>query len=246
MSGEFKKCPNGHYYQGTTCPYCGGSSGKGTTPTQSTRVDPMSENGTGTTKTTNGFGSGMGATTTKMPGGGGSKTTVVEPNGDTIVGGPGAKGNGGNPGTRTVFVDEEIEETPSGTVKEKVYRNTRKLVGWLITYSLEPMGVDFKLYEGRNIIGRDMNCNITINDSTVSSTHAVILFRSGKYSISDQQSSHGTFVNGEDIELEPRYLKDGDVIRMGNTVFMIRFALFDAGTRSYNRSYDPRQTIIDD
>ena len=101
-------------------------------------------------------------------------------------------------------------------------------------------------YEGRNIIGRDMNCNITVNDSTVSSTHAVILFRSGKYSISDQQSSHGTFVNGEDIELEPRYLKDGDVIRMGNTVFMIRFALFDAGTRSYNRSYDPRQTIIDD
>ena len=176
----------------------------------------------------------MGATTTKMPGGGGSKTTVVEPNGDTIVGGPGAKGNGGNPGTRTVFVDEEIEETPSGTVKEKIYRNTRKLVGWLVTYSLDSMGVDFKLYEGRNIIGRDMNCNITVNDSTVSSTHAVILFRSGKYSISDQQSSHGTFVNGEDIELEPRYLKDGDIIRMGNTVFMIRFALFDAGTKPNN------------
>ena len=247
MTGEnIKKCPNGHYYdylKNPTCPYCK-TSDKRPSPSQPTFVNPLSENGP--TKTTDGYGNETGATTTKMPGGGGPKTTVVEPNGDTIVGGPGAKGNGGNPGTRTVFVDEEIEETPSGTVKEKVYRNTRKLVGWLVTYSLDPMGVDFKLYEGRNIIGRDMNCNITVNDSTVSSTHAVILFRSGKYSISDQQSSHGTFVNGEDIELEPRYLKDGDVIRMGNTVFMIRFALFDAGTRSYNRSYDPRQTIIDD
>lgn len=230
MNGEFKKCPNGHYYQGPTCPYCGGSSGKGTTPTQSTRVDPMSDNGTGTTRTTNGFGNGTGTTKTRMPGGGGNNTTVVD-NGDTIVGGPGAKGNNYNPGTRTEFVDMDFEETPSGSFKEqKVYRNTRKLVGWLVTYSLDAMGVDFKLYEGRNIIGRDVNCNITINDSTVSSTHAVILFRSGKYSISDQQSSHGTFVNGEDIELEPRYLNDGDIIRMGNTVFMVRFALFDAGT----------------
>jgi hypothetical protein len=226
MSGEYKKCPNGHYYQGPTCPYCGGTSGNGTTPTQSTVVVPSSGDGTTTTK--NGFGSGTGTTDTNNLGGGGNNTTIVG-NGDTIVGGPGAKGNGYNPGTRTEFVDTDFEETSSGSIKEqKVYRNTRKLVGWLVTYSLDSMGVDFKLYEGRNIIGRDVNCNITINDSTVSSTHAVILFRSGKYSITDQQSSHGTFVNGEDIELEPRYLKDGDIIRLGKTILMVRFSLFDA------------------
>lgn len=229
MTGEnIKRCPNGHYYdyiKNPTCPYCKTSGNNGTSPTQSTIVNPLSGGGDGPTKTTEGFGNGLGGTKTKMPGGSGPNTTVVD-NGDTIVGGAGAKGNGINPGTRTVFVDEDIEETPNGTVKEKVYRNTRRLVGWLVTYSLDPMGVDFKLYEGRNIIGRDMNCNITINDSTVSSTHAVILFRAHKFSITDQQSSHGTFVNEEDIELEPRYLKDGDTIRMGNTVFMIRFALF--------------------
>lgn len=235
MSGEFKKCPNGHYYQGTTCPYCGTSGSNGTTPTQSTRIDPSSGGGNGPTTTTEGFGMGTGTTRTKMPGGGGPKTTVVEPNGDTVVGGVGANCRGFNPGNRTEFVDPEYEETPSGNIKEKmVFRNTRKLVGWLVTYSLDAMGVDFKLYEGRNIIGRDMNCNITVNDSMVSSTHAVILFRSGKFSISDQQSSHGTFVNNEDIELEPRYLKDGDIIRMGNTYFMVRFALFEAGTKRDN------------
>ena len=30
MAGKFKQCPNGHYYQGTSCPYCktrGGNAG---------------------------------------------------------------------------------------------------------------------------------------------------------------------------------------------------------------------------
>lgn len=201
---EFKKCPNGHYYQGATCPYCKPTDN---TTTSSTVLDPI------------GGGSG-----------GGQKTTVVGGLDETIVGGPNVgRGNGNGFSNRTVFADEEIKETAQGTVKEQKTRDTRKLVGWLVTYSLDAMGVDFKLYEGRNIVGREMGCNITVNDGLVSGKHAVLLFRAGKYSITDQQSSHGTFVNGEDIELEPRYLKDGDIIRMGNTVFMIRFALFDAG-----------------
>ena len=105
---------------------------------------------------------------------------------------------------------------------QRVYREVRKLVGWLVSYTLDPMGVDFKLYEGRNIIGRDMDCNITVNDNMVSSKHAVLLFRAGKYSVTDSQSSHGTFVNDVDIELEPYYLQDGDVIKVGQTVFKFR------------------------
>jgi pSer/pThr/pTyr-binding forkhead associated (FHA) protein len=87
------------------------------------------------------------------------------------------------------------------------------------------MGMDFKLYEGRNIIGRDLDCQITIADKTVSGKHALILFRAGKYSISDQQSTQGTFVNDEDINLEPRYLKDGDMIRIGQTVLKFRTSI---------------------
>ena len=73
--------------------------------------------------------------------------------------------------------------------------------------------------------GRDVDCNITINDGRMSGKHAVLLFRANKYSLTDSQSSHGTFVNDEDIELEPRYLKDGDIIRMGNTTFKFRTSL---------------------
>jgi hypothetical protein len=210
---DYKRCPNGHYYQGATCPYCKNVGGSNTS--SSTVLDPLS----------GGIGVGVGAgengeTATKMVGGFSDeqKTTVVGGLDAPVENGVG----GGNDfGKHTVFVDDEQGE-------QKV-RNTRKLVGWLVTYSLDPMGVDFKLYEGRNVLGRDMDCNITINDKLISGKHAIVLFRSGKFSITDQQSSHGTVVNGEDIELEPHYLKDGDIIRLGNTVFMIRMAMFDAG-----------------
>ena len=122
-----------------------------------------------------------------------------------------------SPNNRTVFGD--------GSDVSSGYRTTRKLVGWLVSYSLDKMGVDFKLYEGRNIIGRDMDCNITVNDGMVSGKHAVLLYRANKYSITDSQSSHGTFVNGEDIDLDPRYLSDGDTIKIGQTTFLFRTSL---------------------
>ena len=178
----------------------------------------------------------MGDQPTELANGGGNKTTVVgggnmgttqsQPmGGQTYV--SQNKGGGAPMSNRTVFGDDFDTGGTSAQGQQGTsqgYRSTRKLVGWLVTYSLDPMGVDFKLYEGRNIIGRDLDCNITVNDNMVSAKHAVILFRSGKYSITDQQSSHGTFVNGEDIDLEPRYLNDGDSINMGKTTFKFRTA----------------------
>lgn len=213
---EYKQCPNGHYYQGDHCPYC------------KTGASPAS-NTSSKTEVFGNYDSQLPTETmSNMGGGGGEKTTIVD--GATIV------SNQGMPnvpptaypmgGSRTVFGDEDETETvatPGGGEKQqRVYREARKLVGWLVSYTLDSMGVDFKLYEGRNIIGRDMDCNITVNDNMVSSKHAVLLFRANKYSITDSQSSHGTFVNDEDIELEPRYIKDGDVIKVGQTVFKFR------------------------
>ena len=145
--------------------------------------------------------------------------------GETIsVGGaPQPQGPTPSPSERTMIFEEEGFDAQG---QQQVYiRSRRKLVGWLVSYTLDEMGMDFKLYEGRNIIGRNADCQITIADKTVSGNHAVILFRAGKYSITDQQSSQGTFVNNEDIELEPRYLKDGDVIRMGQTLLRFRSSL---------------------
>jgi len=160
----------------------------------------------------------------------GTKTMINGTNDETIFAGKGQKTSGGYAGNRTVFGDTDDADNspvpgdrPGGNSKA---RFSRKLVGWLVSYTLDELGIDYKIYEGRNIIGRDIECNITVNDGRMSGKHAVLLFRANKYSLTDSQSSHGTFVNDEDIELEPRYLKDGDIIRMGNTVFRFRTSLF--------------------
>lgn len=206
MASEYKQCPNGHYYQGTTCPYCkNGNNAQGSKTSLKTEIFE-GEGGAGV-----GFQGTSAATVMDVDG---NAATVLD---------NGASATNQHYSNRTVFGDEE--ETETGKV-EKTYRSSRKLVGWLVSYTLDDMGVDYKLYEGRNIIGRDNDCNITVNDKMVSGKHAVILFRADKYSISDQQSSHGTFVNDEDIELAPHYIKDGDIIRIGETVFKFRSSLF--------------------
>ena len=213
MTGEFKQCPNGHYYQGDSCPFCKTSSpGQGVHSSAKTEVFA----GVGDYR----------ETPTESPyASGGVKTTVIEGR-ETVVDRPGMSASGRVAGSssRTVFGDEpEVEYTPAGDkVEKKTYRSERRLVGWLVSYSFDPMGVDCRVFEGQNTIGRDANCNITVNDGMVSGKHATMLFRDGIYAIKDEMSSHGTFVNDQNIGFEPRLLADGDTIRVGETIFKFR------------------------
>lgn len=91
-----------------------------------------------------------------------------------------------------------------------------RIVGWLITYSHNPDGEDFKIYAGYNRIGANPVCDIQINDETVSGSHAIIVYRDGRCLIKDDLSRNGTFVNGREIT-EAHPLQSYDQIRIGNT-----------------------------
>jgi hypothetical protein len=118
--------------------------------------------------------------------------------------------------------EQQSNRTVFGDKVKGGYRSSRKLVGWLVSYSFDPLGADFRLYEGRNEIGRDAACNITVPDKTMSGRHATILFKNDKFKIKDELSSHGTLVNDADIEDDTVELHDGDVIKMGETVFKFK------------------------
>jgi hypothetical protein len=99
----------------------------------------------------------------------------------------------------------------------------RKLTGWLVSYTIDPLGVDFRIYEGRNIIGSDPGCDIVISgDSSVSTKHLTILYRMGVFKFKDELSTNGTFVNDE--FKEEGTLNDGDNIKIGSTVLKFRTA----------------------
>ncbi len=99
----------------------------------------------------------------------------------------------------------------------------RKLMGWLVTFDRVPMGQDFQLREGRNVIGTAPDCDVRIEgDANVSGRHLTILFRLGEVLFRDELSTNGTFINSN-LSNEGR-LRDGDLIRVGNTHLLFRSA----------------------
>jgi hypothetical protein len=102
-------------------------------------------------------------------------------------------------------------------VQGGVASSGKKLVGLLVTYSTNPNGQVFNIFEGKNFIGRDMPVDICIPDNEVSGKHFSILYRSadGKFKFKDEQSSNGTYLN--DVLTDEGELTTFDVIRIGGT-----------------------------
>lgn len=93
-------------------------------------------------------------------------------------------------------------------------RPEKPLVTLMNTATMEKIPV--VLWE--NTIGRKRSNDIVVEDAAVSRTHAVLLRRSEGWFISDAESVHGTFVNGEKTQGRQQVLID-DMIRVGNTEF---------------------------
>ncbi len=93
-----------------------------------------------------------------------------------------------------------------------------KLVGWLVSFSHDPSGEDFRLREGRNLIGSSGDCDIVIDHPSVSAKHAVIMFREGKFQLRDNDSTNGTYVNGEDVFGKGAVvIENGSRLRIGDS-----------------------------
>jgi hypothetical protein len=65
----------------------------------------------------------------------------------------------------------------------------------------------------RTRIGRSPDCEIFLDDVTVSRNHAVLIQRDGKFVVEDQGSLNGTFVNRRRIESAS--LEEGDELQVG-------------------------------
>lgn len=190
-----KKCPNGHQYDssiyGDNCPFC---------PSPNSGHTQAAEDfGGGETKATGAWdGGGETKATNDWNSSGNNPTQAMQDydGGHTVirtVGGP----NGSNPD------------------------GGRRVVGILVSYTANPAGEVYKVYEGRTLIGRDRTCDISFpNDSHMSGKHLLIQYveAKGSFRAKDQGSSNGTYVNGTVYVMdEPIELKSNDVIVLGST-----------------------------
>ena len=75
-------------------------------------------------------------------------------------------------------------------------------------------GVAFGLGEGELSVGRSPQCDLFLNDMTVSRMHATISKTPAGYAIADEHSFNGVWVNNESVDA-PRVLKPDDVIQIG-------------------------------
>jgi DNA-binding winged helix-turn-helix (wHTH) protein len=80
---------------------------------------------------------------------------------------------------------------------------------------------DWSLSEGSNVVGRDPDCAVSVEDMSVSRHHARIVISNGEATIEDLESKNGTFVNGRRIT-DVTAVEDGDQIRVGSVSVVYR------------------------
>jgi len=71
-------------------------------------------------------------------------------------------------------------------------------------------------------IGKAAHNHIVLQDPTVSNTHAILMARSGGYTIVDLGSRNGTYINGERLGTQAHTLRHGDAVQLGQTVLTFR------------------------
>ena len=113
------------------------------------------------------------------------------------------------------------------------------------------MGCRYPLTDKPLLLGRGEDCDIRIQDNSVSRRHAKVEPTPDGFFVADHQSTNGTFVNDKQLE-SSWMLKDGDYVRVGNCIYrflaggnieaeyheeIYRLTILDGLTQIHNQRY---------
>lgn len=111
--------------------------------------------------------------------------------------------------------------------------NQKPVVGFLYSISRSGSGEYWPVHIGSNTIGRSAECDICLQEGTVSDRHATLVVRAMKNpekviaSICDSSSTIGSMINGESLGFEQRECFNGDILTIG-AHYDLLFILVDA------------------
>jgi len=94
------------------------------------------------------------------------------------------------------------------------------IVGWLVPLNGPNQFQTFKLQGGATIIGTGGKAHVVINDGFMSTEHAQIIASPDGFTLKDNGSTNGIFVN--EHKADTHMLVDNDVILMGKTNFKFK------------------------
>jgi len=115
-------------------------------------------------------------------------------------------------------------ETHATSRRTVVLSDKRKspVVGWFVALTGPHKGEDFRVREGANIIGSAPDADIVLRDSAISPKHASLRYKDHKFTITDLDSTNGTFLNDRQDPIAREEVKDGDVIRIGEVTLKFK------------------------
>lgn len=230
-------CPAGRHPMDpawSACPYCSGMSGA-VSPAATDRMPPsMQSSGV----------SGRIPPLPNAPAGRRPPTEVENPSGASLptvkdmqppaapsigvdsgfssAGGSGRKRTafgGVDPGAQTVGL-------PSQMGTQSPQPRGRRIRAVLVTYSWQAEGQVFPVYEGRNYLGSESDCEICLtSDRQLSGHHAAIFFRGESFEITDEKSMNGTFLDNRSVPLTGLSLRNYSTIKTGATLW--RFIIIE-------------------
>jgi two-component system cell cycle response regulator len=112
-------------------------------------------------------------------------------------------------------------------------KTNRSVSAYLIVINGERVGEMFKLTKDEICIGRAEECDLILSDDGVSRRHCMInRAPNGGYTLLDNESTNGTFANGE--RAYQHALADGDKIQLGQ-VTILKFSYQDDLEEAFQR-----------
>jgi diguanylate cyclase (GGDEF)-like protein len=111
---------------------------------------------------------------------------------------------------------DKTEVAESETLKIRL-EEAKTAAPVLVVISGKPLGKSFFLTKDSMVLGRDLQTDISIGETSISRRHTEFLKTPEGILVKDLGSTNGTFLN--DAKLEgSQTLRDGDLIRCGNTI----------------------------
>ena len=92
-------------------------------------------------------------------------------------------------------------------------------VGWLVPLDGPQTGELFQL-KGRCVVGKAPDCDVCLNDPSISGRHAEFIAGRTGFRVNDLGSTNGTYVN--DKKITSADLVDNDSVRLGRTNFKFK------------------------